>query len=416
MSAPAVSVGIALGIPDAGDFIVGTSLVDGPDVVSDGRTTITNTVNRVSIRRGRTGRLTDPIDAASVTVVMNNENRHFDPAYAAGPYFGSLVPSREIAIDAGGVRIFTGFIEDWDLDYDVSGRSTAAARCTDALGILAQTTFTAWTNAGTTGGTKLANICDRPEVSWPAPLRVFDDSLRGFAISIGLVEPLLQVDNVSWGSNVLNYCQLIARSEMFSLLYATASGVLRYRQFNNGPESFYILTDDISSGGFDPLLPPSAATFGGAGIPFQSIARGQSSDMLFSSVSVDREGGTAQTSTVANPTTWRNTYGPLRRLTIGETLLSRDVYASIAATAILRLVDDPTDVINTISVELAALSGADQVTVLGLDIGDTVTVTFTPNGVGSAITQNRTIQGISHDITPESHTVTFSLFNYFRPT
>jgi len=411
MSAPTVSVGIDLGIPNPGEFLLDTSELDGPDVLGTGVTTVTNTVNRVSIRRGRTGRLIDPIDAGSCSIVMNNENRHFDPAHAAGPYFGKLVPARDVTVDVGGVRIFTGFVEDWDLDYDVSGRSTAAARCTDALGILAQCSFTAWTNTATTGATKLSSILDRPEVQWPAWLRWFDDNLRGFDSVAAVVEGLLQSDNVSWGSNALNYCQLIARSELFTLFFANANGVLRYRQYPHPVIfAFYI----IASGTFTPWRPPVvSATFGGSGIPFQSVARRTGSDMLYSSVSVDREGGTAQTRTVADLAAWQATYGRPRRLSIPETLVARDVYADFIARDLLALVDDAADMITDVVVELAPLSPADQTTVLSIDIGDAVTVEFHPNGVGTPITQTWLVQGIAHDIAPESHTVSLSLFDYF---
>ena len=414
MPAPAVVVGIDLGIADAGDFIVGTSLVGGADLIGDGLTAITSTVNRVSIRRGRTGSLVDPIDAGTVIVQLNNENRSFDPAHAAGPYFGKLVPSRGVSVMAGGVTIFTGFVEDWDLEYDVSGRSIAVTRCTDALGILGQTEFDAWTNVGATGATKLSNICDRPEVDWPSGLRVFDE--RIYAIKTGSTERVLQSDSVSWGSNVLNYMQQIAKSEFFSLLYATAAGVLRYRQYagtvvggNPLPYfTFRIPTPET----FAPIYPAVSASFGGANIPFQSIARTLGSETLFSSASVDFVGGSAQTATVSPLSTWQATYGRLRRLSVPATLLTNDSYALEVATALRDYYDTPTDTITSITVQLAPLSGAQHTTVLSVDIGDTVSVTFTPNDVGVAITRTLAVQGISHTIEPESHLVTFSLFDY----
>jgi len=371
-------------------------------VLGTGVTTVTNTVNRVSIRRGRTGRLIDPIDAGSCSIVMNNENRHFDPVFSTGPYFGKLVPSRGVTVDVGGVRIFTGFVEDWDLDYDVSGRSTAAARCTDALGILGQCSFTTWTNTATTGAGKLTNICDRPEVDWPSGLRWFDADIGTYAL--GFLPPL-QSDNVSWGSNVLNYCQLIARSELFVLFFATASGALRYRT--------WVDPDGVDRTEYDPL--PVSAAFGGTDIPFQSIARRSGSEMLFSSVSVDREGGTAQTATVSDPVAWQGTYGRLRRLSIPETLLASDAVALSMAQKMRDYCQVPRELITDITVELAALSGADQTAVLEVEIGDRVRVAFTPNDVGSAVTRVHAVQGITHDISPESHTVTFSLFRYPSP-
>ena len=442
MPAPTVVVGIDLGISDVGDFVVGTSLVGGADLIGDGLTTVSNTVNRVSIRRGRTGTLVDPIDAGTVVIQLNNENRAFDPAHASGPYFGKLVPSRGVSVMAGGVTIFTGFVEDWDLEYDVSGRSVALTRCTDALGILGQTEFDAWTNVGATGATKLSNICDRPEVDWPSGLRAFDDTVNANPGPVGA----LQSDSVSWGSNVLNYMQQIAKSEFFSLLYATAAGVLRYRQYAGfgliffPGERFPGFKFGFSDS-FAPIYPAVSASLSDAGgsfqmvitdvngdpitdefgtpitasvsrVAYESIARTLGSETLFSSASVDRTGGTAQTATVAALSTWQATYGRLRRLSVPDTLLAADSYALKMAQALRDYYDTPADVVTSITVQVAALSVLDQTTVLSVDIGDAISVTFTPNGVGVAITRTLAVQGISHIIEPESHLVTFSLFDY----
>lgn len=397
MAMPTVSIGLELGVADAGDFIVGTSLVGGADVISDGLTTATSSATRVSIRRGRTGRLIDPIDAGSVAIVLNNEDRDFDPAYSSGPYYGYLVPARGVQVIVGGVTIFTGFVEDWDLDYDVSGRSTATVQGTDALGILGQCSFDAWTNTATTAAAKLTAICERTEVQWPASLRWFDDTMG----SVDFPDVQLQSDAVAWGSNVLNYCQLISASTYFSPFFATADGVLRYIQY--ATTTF-------------PKYPAVSASFGGANIPFQGIARRSGSETLFSSVSVDREGGTAQTSTVADTAAWQATYGRLRRLSIPSTLLTSDSAALSQAGTLRAFYDAPSDDLNELVVHIHPLSGGEQTTVLGLDIGDTVSVTFTPNGVGSAITQTLAVQGIAHDISPDSHVITFSLFNYLGAT
>jgi hypothetical protein len=42
-------------------------------------------------------------------------------------------------------------------------------------------------------------------------------------------------------------------------------------------------------------------------------------------------------------------------------------------------------------------------------VASVVTVEYTPNGVGSQATQDCLVQGIRHDIAPDSHRVTLSL-------
>jgi len=97
-------------------------------------------------------------------------------------------------------------------------------------------------------------------------------------------------------------------------------------------------------------------------------------------------------------------------------LLSADSHALRVAEVLRDYYDTPADVVTSITVQLAALSVLDHTTVLSVDIGDAISVTFTPNGVGTAITRTLAVQGISHTIEPESHLVTFSLFDYLGAT
>ena len=94
--------------------------------------------------------------------------------------------------------------------------STASIVSTDALGMLGQLQFDAWTSSATTSGAKLTAVVFRDEVDWSEPVD-FDNGTA-----------TLSADSVTWGSSVLNYCQLIARSEL-GYFFADASGRLTYR-------------------------------------------------------------------------------------------------------------------------------------------------------------------------------------------
>jgi hypothetical protein len=125
---------------------------------------------------------------------------------------------------------------------------------------------------------------------------------------------------------------------------------------------------------------------------------------------------------VADPAAFQDTYGTLRRLSIPG-LLTGDLggaktaasFAEDMATGLLARYDSPAFRIAEFSVELAALDSTDQATVLGIDIAEPVDVEFTPNGVGDPISQTLVVQGIAHEITPESHVVTFSVIDYMEP-
>jgi hypothetical protein len=397
VTVPTITVNLELNQIVAGEFVVGSSLVGGADLIGDGLTDIQSSSIRCSIRRGRWGQVYEDFEAGSLSLVINNENRLFDPSHASGTYYGELVPGRNVEIVAGGVTIMTAFVEDYDLEYDVSGRSVTALKGTDALGRLGAIQFDAWTSSQLSATGKLTAVCDRSEVAWTGTLREFIP----YNLPLGFSgEPELQSDSVTWGSNVLAYMQLIARSNFLSFIYASATGVLTLRP---------VFSWTIFNA---PSLGAVAATFGGANIPFQTISAQYGNESLFAEVSVDYEGGTAQTESVADPVAWFDAYGPLRRLSIPSTLLATAGLASDMATELLAYFDTPTFRITEFSTELAALGTSDQTTVLSVDIGETISISFTPNSVGSAISQTLIVQGIAHDITPDSHVVTFSVRDY----
>ncbi len=421
MSAPTIELGIALGVPEAGDFIIGdaTRGVIGSTefTIASGYTTVTGDAYSISIRRGRFSRLWDSFDAGSSTVSVWNHDRAYDPSYLLSPYSGYIVPGRGLRVKAGDVAIWTGFVDDIDLSYEVSGQSAAMFKATDALGVLGQMQFDAWTSSGVNAATKLTAICDRPEVAWTSALREFDEGVE-----------LLQSDSVSWGSNVKNYADLIARSDL-GYLFASADGVLTFRNrlATSGVAAACSFADvdgtfpaPMFTEDGDPILDedgdPITAEVDNIG--YSRIEATIGSELLFARVGVDREGGTNQTATVADLAAWQLKYGPPRSLSITGLLLDSDAQSLALAEFILKLYDTPRYRVSEIDVDLHGLSASQQSTVLALDIASVVEIEFTPNRVGDPIHQHLVVQGLAHDISVDRHTVTLSLIDaplpYFR--
>lgn len=342
-------------------------------------TAITGSVVSATIDRGRTSPVFDEIDAGTCEVVMNNEARTFDPLYSSGPYYGSVIPGATTTVTAGGVTIFSGLVDDWGFDYDVSTRSTAHLSAVDALAVLGRTEFDEWPATSTAAfpviSDRLDAITTRPEVDFTGSTD-FDDG-----------PTYLQGDYVSRGSNVLNYCQLIAKTDM-GLFFAAKDNTITYR-------------DRLSFIGH-----ATDATFGGSGIGFSGIATSYGKDLLHNRVTVQRAGGTPQTVSDATSIT---TYKRVNTLALDNLLMQDDTTALDLATRLLAVYKDPLYRIESLEVKLHALSGADQLTVLGLDLGSVVSVEWTPNGVGSAITRTCVVEGISHSIIPAEHTVRLTL-------
>lgn len=393
MGAPTIAVGVALGVPEDGDFIVGdaTRGVIGSTefTVASGFSTVTPSSFSVSVTRGRWGRLWDAFEAGSGVVTLWNYDRAFDPSNLAGPYSGFITPGRGVRVQANGVTVWTGFVDDWELSYDVGGESSASLLSTDALGVLGQMEFDAWTSSGENVSAKLSDVCDRSEVAWPSALRVFDEGVE-----------LLQSDAVSWGSNVGNYLALIARSDL-GMLFAAADGMLtfRNRNFASGVAAAVSFSDD---GSVDT-------------VPFVGIHATIGSELLFARVGVDREGGTNQTATVADVDAWRGLYGPSRSESITELLLADDSQSLAMANYLLDLYDTPRYRVSELEVDLTGLVEADQDAVLALDVTSVISVTFTPNGVGAPIVQTLLVQGLRHDVSVDRHRVTLSLIDVPLP-
>lgn len=330
-----------------------------------------------TITRGRFDPLSTVIDAGSAVFTLNNESRLFDPSHASGTYYGELVPGRGVEITVDAVPIYTGFVDDWDLEYDVSGRSVASVKTTDALGVIGQAEMDEWTSSGTSVSAKLTAICDRTEFGWSGPLRDFDTG-----------HELLQSHTVTSGTNALGYAKKVAESDQ-GYLFAAVDGTLAYR-------------DRLARYG------ASTVSFGGSGANFQGVAASVGSEQLFARVGVTRSGGDQQVAIVGDLATWKVDYGPPRSFNLDGLLLSSDGRALAIAEWLLGLYEEPRYRVSEITVELHALSDVQRAAVLALDITSLVDVTFTPNGVGSAITQNLLVQGIRHELTPDSHRMTLS--------
>jgi hypothetical protein len=119
---------------------------DGPYVVSPTWTDVTSYVREMSIDRGRSDDW-GTFDG-SASVVLSNLDRRFDPFNTAGPYYGKLLPRRQIRLSGvttfGTFNVFRGFVDGWPPVWTDAGKdSTVTLSCMDALGLLASETLPA---------------------------------------------------------------------------------------------------------------------------------------------------------------------------------------------------------------------------------------------------------------------------------
>lgn len=127
--------------------VIEIAFTDGPYVVSPTWTDVTAYVRSMDISRGIPDEWTLQADG-SATVVLSNRDRRFDPFNTSGPYYGNLLPRRQIRIRAthGGTTydVFRGFIAGWPPEWTDAGKdSTVTLQCFDALQLLGSSSLPA---------------------------------------------------------------------------------------------------------------------------------------------------------------------------------------------------------------------------------------------------------------------------------
>jgi hypothetical protein len=396
-------------------------------------TDVTAFVRSVQVRRGRSREL-DRFSTGTAAVVFGNESRRFDPLYSAGPYFGKILPRLRVSIDTDGVNVFDGVIEDWNLDYDLSGKSEASISCVDGLALLAQTALNEFTNAQQTPAERIASVLARPEVSYTGAV----DLDPGFNV--------LQADTVSDNTDTLSYLDKVVATDL-GRFFVDGAGVLRYRDRTAGitssprvvfgaesdPYIQQLSTLSQSVFWFDASSPlplrvdaaakaqvllqeatlwfdASSPDYIAPVVPFSDVAIELGSEFLFNRIQITRAGGVVQIATddASVDKFGIRTYSSDGLLFLGdsETLEFADFLATLYSEPDIRVAGH--------TVLLHGIPTAQQSYMLRLEIGDVVRTVWTPNNVGQAFDSLSLVEGIEHAIGVDTHTLKVQLTPFSR--
>ena len=346
----------------------------GGDVLTD----VTNYVASVSVNRGKSREL-DRYTAGNASVILHNDSRIFDPFNTASIYYGQILPRKPIVIETDGDRVFTGFIDDWDLTYDISGKSFASVSAIDGFMRLSAAELDSFTTTSQLSSARVTAILNRPEVAWPIANR---------SIETGLTT--LQADTVAENTNALQYLQLVDTTENGQLFMSRSGAVtFKNRAFNPSFISTVVFADDAT---------PNAIRYSNIGVMYGS-------ENLYNRVTITRNGGSPQ---VADSTTSQNAYG-VAAFSIDGVLLTTDAEALNFANYLVGLYDEPELRINEVTVNLHDKTPEEVERLCQLEIADVVQIKFTPNQIGSQIDQYAMVTGISHDIGIDNHRVSLQL-------
>lgn len=339
---------------------------------------VSNDVRSVRVRRGRSDQTTS-VDAGTATVVLDNRTRLYDPTASASvsPYAPAILPRKEITVSIGEVPVFTGQVEDWDLQYSPGGDSVTLAKAADGFTLLSQQTLAS--GAGATGLSGSVIYDTASAVGWPMGRVELDE---GTAI--------VGAHTIEQNAPVLPYLQKITNTEQ-GLFFIGRDGTLTFRDRISPRVDFgTVFADD------------------GTGIPFRNIEILFGTEFLYTQIVVDYPGGSASaTSASANVAAYGLTTFDL------DTFLPDGSSAGVIAAFLAERYGQPTFRIVGVDVEIDALTASQKAEILDLDLGHGVTVVFTPNGVGEPIFRELAIDSIEHNITPGSHIVTLKFFEPF---
>jgi hypothetical protein len=336
---------------------------------------LTHLVESVNITRGRNRELTQ-FNAGTANVAFDNVTRVLDPLNDASIYYPNVLPRSPIVILANGIPIFNGVVVDWNLDYDISNQDMMYAVCSDSFTVLANQSLAAFTPSSELSSARVSTVLNRPEINYQG------------ARSLGTGSSNLGAYAVAENTNVLNYLQLITKSEQ-GYLYIAADGTLTFK------------------GRTDVLNPVADADFTttGSGIPYQTLTNEFGDELLYNDIVTESPAGgpfnAADSDSQALYQSQQYTATDLLNSTASEVEQLGQYLLGKYRNPVLRFTG--------LATQMAALSEAQQNAVLNLDLTDIATVEKNyVTGTPTSVTQTLIVSGVNHSITPLDHVIGFT--------
>lgn len=346
----------------------GPGTLGGVDVFKD----VTEYFINVSINRGKSREL-DRYQSGQATVSFRNNTRAFDPTFEDSPFFGDIIPKREVKISVDGEVQFRGNVDDWNISYEPGGNSVASLSAFDAFAYLTSVELDG-SYAEENTATRIQNVLD--DVSWPEDKRQITGAgatLAGTTVA---------------SVNALDFLQTTADSDPGDL-FMSADGDLKFVGRNTAPTSNDIVFADD-----------------GSGIAYKTIQALYGSELLYNVITVTSPGGTA----VGTATTSFFRYG--ERDFDRATFLNSEQQTIELKDYLLAKYGEPEFRFEGITIDLREISSAQRSQVLALEMGDLVKVLFTPSNVAPQIERFGQIIGKSYRLEPGTvEEVTFKLRN-----
>jgi hypothetical protein len=325
---------------------------------------ITNDVNSYTITRGKNREL-EGYQSGEAIVVLNNTRRYYDPLYTASPYYGNIVPKKEIRISTNNIVEFFGVVSDWNLDYAPGRLDTATVVADDAFVYLNNQTLSASTATVQLSGARINSVLDA--IGYPATTRTIDAG-----------NTTLGADVIPAEQNVLAYLKKIEQTELGSVFISKGGNVTFKSRNSVAPTSSAVLLADD-----------------GTGIPYQNLKVVYGSEQLANEIVVSSvvTGSTA----TASDTVSQSQYGVFN-LSILDLLMNSNDDLVNMATFLTSKYANPEYRFESLDVRVNDLTTTQQNQMLSIELGDVVNVKFTPSNIPPAITQYAQVIRCDHAV------------------
>jgi len=377
-----VKINLSGGASFGNPFILGTSQLGFAELASSVPVIVdvsTSTLN-ISTRRGR-NLLQDNYESGSATIRVVDPDGDFIPQNTSSPYYGLLQPLRKIQASAiyGGVTygLFGGYITEYRYTYP-TGQETGYVTfiCYDAFRLMYNSNVTTVTGgtAGQTTAQRVQSILTM--IAWPPAFTSIGTGATTCVVDPGTTRTVLEA------------IQTAEFTEQ-GAFYIDENGVATFK----GRQ--YVYDAQAAS--------PTVFNQTG-GISYAGITFALDDKTIVNKATVTRIGGTAQTYSDATSIAQYFT----RSITATDMLMQTDPVALSLATAYVDSRKETSIRIETITLDLMTPSYSAGITAaLSLDFFNTVDITNEQPG-GSTIQKKLQVQGIAHNITPNTWSTTLA--------
>jgi hypothetical protein len=348
---------------------------------------VSSQVLRCSTRRGR-NRILSNFEAGTATVTLNDPNSDFNPQNVSGPYFGKLIPLRKIRIYAETifnaqvvqVNLFAGYITSYDTNFysGVYTTSTVTLQCVDGFRLLNNVSTGILPVPGCTvgqlSGERINRLLD---------FAGFPDSMR--TTSVG--NSTMQADP-GQPRSVLAAVQTVEQSE-FGAFFMQRSG-----------KTLFLDRDDVAKRA--DAVPRTYTDLGTPGtFPYSNIDFAFDDQLILNRVTVERVGGIPQT--VQNQESIDKFF--VKSGLRSGILVQTDSESLDQAETLLAARKDADLRIDSITLNMrATINELNTLINLTSDIYNLILAEKQMAG-GSFIVRELFIQGVQHDITPDTWNV-----------